>query len=259
MTRDTSPIDDTRLAELCETAVREEAEAVARFAETGGSAMAKAVRLIHTSTGPLVVAGIGKSGHVAGKIASTFRSLGQAAIFLHAAEASHGDLGLVAPDSVILILSYSGETTELSDLIHYARTHGNAIIAMTATEDSTLARAAEITIAFGEVSEVCPKRSRPNHLHHAVPRDWGRACCRGYTSPRHSCRGFPALSPGRQAGPDADDRARPHAYRRRASFRPARRADVRNGCSDGREGTWRGSRARWRRCHGHHHGRRYAA
>ena len=161
MTRDTAPIDDTRLAELCETAVREEAEAVARFAETGGGAMAQAVRLIHTSTGPLVVAGIGKSGHVAGKIASTFRSLGQAAIFLHAAEASHGDLGLVAPDSVILILSYSGETTELSDLIHYARTHGNAIIAMTATEDSTLARAAEITIAFGEVSEVCPNGLAP--------------------------------------------------------------------------------------------------
>ena len=104
---------------------------------------------------------MGKSGHIANKIASTFRSIGKAAIFLHPAEASHGDLGLVMADSVVLILSNSGETPELSDLIHFARRHENPIIALTATEESTLARAAEVVIAHGRVREVCPNGLAP--------------------------------------------------------------------------------------------------
>ena len=154
-------MNDTELAQACVTALTDEADAIMAYAAGGGDKMAEAVRLIHASTGPLIVAGIGKSGHIAGKLASTFRSIGKAAIFLHPAEASHGDLGLVARDSVLLILSNSGETTELSDLLHFAAEYGNPIIALTGAGNSTLSRAARVTIAYGKVAEVCPNGLAP--------------------------------------------------------------------------------------------------
>ncbi|MEM0950006.1 MAG: KpsF/GutQ family sugar-phosphate isomerase, partial [Pseudomonadota bacterium] len=113
------------------------------------------------SSGPLIVAGIGKSGHVANKIASTFRSIGKAAIFLHPGEASHGDLGLITEGSVLLILSNSGETNELSDLLAFAQAHGTPIIALTSDARSTLARAAAATIAYGKVAEADPNGLAP--------------------------------------------------------------------------------------------------
>ena len=152
---------ETDLDALCRSALAAEGAAIQRFAEAMPDAMAAAARLIHGSDGPLIVSGIGKSGHIAGKLASTFRSLGKSAIFLHAAEASHGDLGLVGKGCVILILSNSGETTELSDLLHYARSHGHPIVAVTASETSTLARAAQVTIAYGAVAEVDPNGLAP--------------------------------------------------------------------------------------------------
>lgn len=161
MNREAPQIDDAALDALCRQALRDEAAAVATFAETGGETLATAVRMIHEAEGPLIVAGIGKSGHIGTKIASTFRSIGKSAIFLHAAEASHGDLGLVAPGSVVLVLSNSGETTELSDLLHYCRKHGHPIIALTASADTTLARAADVTVAYGRVMEVCPNGLAP--------------------------------------------------------------------------------------------------
>ncbi|MEM9975272.1 MAG: KpsF/GutQ family sugar-phosphate isomerase [Pseudomonadota bacterium] len=158
---DQSLMSDAALEAACDAALRDEAAAITAFAAAETREIATAARKIAGSHAPLIVAGIGKSGHIAGKIASTFRSIGKSAIFLHAAEASHGDLGLVADESVVLILSNSGETTELSDLIHYCRVHGNAIIALTATRESTLARAADLTIAYGPVTEVCPNGLAP--------------------------------------------------------------------------------------------------
>ncbi|MEM9344423.1 MAG: KpsF/GutQ family sugar-phosphate isomerase [Pseudomonadota bacterium] len=154
-------MDDKALGAACVTALRGEAAAIEAYAAQGGAAMADAVRLIHAAPGPLIVAGIGKSGHIAGKLASTFRSIGKAAIFLHPAEASHGDLGLVTRDSVLLILSNTGETSELSDLLHFARVHGNPIVALTGIADSTLAKAAAVTIAYGRVTEVCANGLAP--------------------------------------------------------------------------------------------------
>lgn len=143
-------------------ALEAEARAILNFAAGGaGTPLVEAVQAIDAAPAPLIVAGIGKSGHIARKIASTFSSLGRPAIFLHAAEASHGDLGLVQPGSVVLVLSHSGETTELSDLLHYCRAHGIAIIALTSRADSTLARAARIAIAYGAVDEVCPNGLAP--------------------------------------------------------------------------------------------------
>lgn len=154
-------IDDVTLEALCDRAMLDEAAAITAFAKADTAEIAQAARMIHAAKGPLIVAGIGKSGHIATKIASTFRSIGKSATFLHAAEASHGDLGLIAEGSVVLILSNSGETTELSDLIHYCRVHDHPIIALTATKENTLSRAAEITIAYGPVTEVCPNGLAP--------------------------------------------------------------------------------------------------
>src|SRR3546814_14293016 len=82
--------------------------------------------------------GIGKSGHIAKKIASTFSSIGKPSVFVHAAEASHGDLGLVQANCAVLILSNYGETSELSDLIHYCKVHGISTIDLTAHHNSIL-------------------------------------------------------------------------------------------------------------------------
>lgn len=138
-----------------------EASAITDYAATIGSEVGAALDLIHGSRGPLIVAGIGKSGHIARKIASTFRSIGKPAIFLHAAEASHGDLGLVHSDSVVLILSNSGETSELSDLIHYCDAHDIPTIALTSSADSTLARSASVALVYGPAKEVCPNGLAP--------------------------------------------------------------------------------------------------
>jgi arabinose-5-phosphate isomerase len=138
----------------------EEAAAVADFAGRAQACAAAAV-LIHATKGPLVVAGIGKSGHIGRKIASTFRSLGKPAVFLHAAEASHGDLGLLQPGTVALVLSNSGETTELSDVLHFCRTQGIPVIGVTGREDSALARASDVPIVYGVVREACRNQLAP--------------------------------------------------------------------------------------------------
>ena len=149
-------LPDTRdLVELCRHAVRGEADALTRFADGLGDEVAEAVRLLGAATAPIIVAGVGKSGHVARKIASTFSSIGRPALFLHAAEASHGDLGLVARDTVALVLSNSGETPELSDLMFFCEAHDIPTVAITGPADSTLGRRARVTIAYGTVQEVC--------------------------------------------------------------------------------------------------------
>ena len=149
------PADTGDLVELCRDALRGEATALARYANAVGPEIGEAVRLLGAATAPIIVAGVGKSGHVARKIASTLSSIGCPALFLHAAEASHGDLGLVARGTVALILSNSGETPELSDLIYYCEGHDVPTVAITARADSTLARSARVALAYGPVEEVC--------------------------------------------------------------------------------------------------------
>jgi arabinose-5-phosphate isomerase len=140
--------------------LREEAAAVAAFADRSGDCAAAAL-LIDGTPGPLVVSGIGKSGHVGGKIASTFRSLGKPAVFVHPAEASHGDLGLLQRGCAALVLSNSGETTELSDVLHHCRTHDIPVIGITGRADSALARASRVAIVYGAVAEACRNRLAP--------------------------------------------------------------------------------------------------
>jgi arabinose-5-phosphate isomerase len=124
-------------------------------------ALADAVDLIGRMEGRLIVTGLGKSGHVASKLAATFASTGTPAYFLHPAEASHGDLGMVQPSDVILALSWSGETSELSDVIGYAKRRSVPLIALTGAGDSTLARAATVALVMPKVREACPHNLAP--------------------------------------------------------------------------------------------------
>jgi arabinose-5-phosphate isomerase len=126
-----------------------------------GRAFTAAVELISGARGRLIVTGMGKSGHVGRKIAATFASTGTPAFFVHPSEASHGDLGMIAPDDVIMALSWSGETAELKDLIDYSRRFRIALIAITAVSDSTLGRAADVLLALPSAREACPHNLAP--------------------------------------------------------------------------------------------------
>ena len=104
---------------------------------------------------------MGKSGHVGRKIAATLASTGTPAFFVHAADASHGDLGMITSDDVMLVLSWSGETEELKDLINYSRRFRIALIAVTVSPDSTLGKAADVVLAMPETREACPHNLAP--------------------------------------------------------------------------------------------------
>ena len=126
----------------------------------GGSLIA-AAQTIHGSQGRLIVTGMGKSGHVARKLAATFASTGTPAFFVHPSEASHGDLGMITKDDVIIALSWSGETAELKNLIDYSRRHRISLIGMTSDATSTLGRAADVVLALPQAREACPHNLAP--------------------------------------------------------------------------------------------------
>ena len=120
-----------------------------------------AVELMLSAKGRIIVTGMGKSGHVARKIAATFASTGTPSFFVHPGEASHGDLGMITPDDVIMALSWSGETTELKDLIDYSRRFRIGLLAVTAEATSTLANAADVVLVLPQAREACPHNLAP--------------------------------------------------------------------------------------------------
>ncbi|QIB35646.1 KpsF/GutQ family sugar-phosphate isomerase [Ancylobacter pratisalsi] len=126
-----------------------------------GSAIKRATRLIEAARGRVIVTGMGKSGHIGRKLAATLASTGTPALFLHAAEASHGDLGMVTPDDVLLAISWSGETAELGDIVHYAGRFAVPLLAMTSNAESTLGRAADVVLTLPRVEEACPNGLAP--------------------------------------------------------------------------------------------------
>ncbi len=126
-----------------------------------GGAFVAAVEKIRAARGRVIVTGMGKSGHIARKIAATLASTGCPAFFVHAAEASHGDLGMITSDDVMLVLSWSGETEELKDLIAYSRRFRITLIAVTANADSTLGKAADVVLALPSAREACPHNLAP--------------------------------------------------------------------------------------------------
>lgn len=144
-----------------------ESDALAQLARSIDQNFADAVSAIHAmktaarGSGRLIVAGIGKSGHVARKIAATLASTGTPAYYVHPGEASHGDMGMITPKDVVLMLSNSGENVELSDLIHYSKRFDITLIALTGNPDSTLAKYADIKLIYPKVPEACPNGLAP--------------------------------------------------------------------------------------------------
>src|ERR1700748_3826869 len=126
-----------------------------------GTTFAAAVDLIRNAKGRLIVTGWGKSGHIGRKIAATFASTGTPAFFVHAAEAGHGDLGMITSGDVIIALSWSGEQAEMKALITYAKRFRIPLVAMTAERDSTLARPADVALTLPKAREACPHNLAP--------------------------------------------------------------------------------------------------
>ena len=126
-----------------------------------GAPFADAIDLIRGIRGRLIVSGMGKSGHVAHKIAATLSSTGTPSFFVHPGEASHGDLGMITRDDAIMALSWSGETVELKNLIDYSRRFRIGLIAITSNAESTLGQAADVVLTLPQAREACPHNLAP--------------------------------------------------------------------------------------------------
>ncbi|GIX15780.1 MAG: KpsF/GutQ protein [Paracoccaceae bacterium] len=154
-------LDHDRLVATGRRVLGIEAAALASFAECLDARFARAVEVMLGATGRVIVSGMGKSGHVARKIAATLASTGTPAQFVHPGEASHGDLGMVTRNDVVLLLSNSGETAELADLIEHTRRFGIPLIGVASREDSTLMRAADVALPLPRADEACPNGLAP--------------------------------------------------------------------------------------------------
>ena len=126
-----------------------------------GQPFAEAIAMIRASNGRVIVSGMGKSGHVGRKLTATLASTGTPAHFVHPAEASHGDLGMVQPEDVVIALSWSGEAVELAALVGYTRRFRVGLIAITANAESTLGKEADIALVLPKATEACPNGLAP--------------------------------------------------------------------------------------------------
>ena len=153
-------------AAVARRVLQTEIEGLQALMQTIDGAFTQAVESIHVLKtgdrhGRLIVAGIGKSGHVARKIAATMASTSTPAFYVHPGEASHGDLGMVTESDIVLMLSNSGENPELTDLIHYTRRYRITLIAMTSNPDSTLAQHCNVCLLLPRAPEACPNGLAP--------------------------------------------------------------------------------------------------
>lgn len=137
-------------------AILQEAKGLVLLAETLSDVFFDSINCILNCQGKIIVAGMGKSGHVGKKIVATLASTGTPAMFVHPAEASHGDLGMIETRDVVIAISKSGESPELGDILHYCRRFGIPVIAMTADSESSLGKAATYVLLLPSFEEVCP-------------------------------------------------------------------------------------------------------
>ncbi len=153
LSKDTAP--DADIAEALRV-VEIEIEGLRRLAATLDGAFVAALDILSDTRGRVVVTGMGKSGHVARKVAATLASTGTPAFYVHPGEASHGDLGMITGEDCVIALSNSGETPELSDIVAHTRRHAIKLIAVTGKAQSALARAADVALVLTGVREACP-------------------------------------------------------------------------------------------------------
>lgn len=146
---------------MAKRVLRIEADAVAALIERIGADFERAVELILTRSGRVLVTGIGKSGHIGRKIAATLASTGTPAYFVHAAEAAHGDLGMITSEDVVIALSNSGTSEEVLTIVPQVKRRGASLIAMTGNPASALARQADVHLDAGVAEEACPLNLAP--------------------------------------------------------------------------------------------------
>lgn len=156
-----TPASTADILELARRTLAIEAAAVEALAPRLDAGFAQAVGILLACRGRVVVSGMGKSGHIGGKIAATLASTGTPAFFMHPAEASHGDLGMITADDVVIALSNSGESAELVAIVPLIKRRGARLIAMTGRPGSTLAREADIHLDAGVAQEACPHNLAP--------------------------------------------------------------------------------------------------
>src|SRR5438105_770838 len=149
-------VESKRALSLGRDVLATEAAAISALSERLGAPFLSAARTLFDCRGRVVVTGIGKSGHIARKLAATLASTGTPAFFVHAAEASHGDLGMITADDIVLLLSNSGETDELVSLVPHFKRQGAKLIALTGNEQSSLAFAADVHLDASVDTEACP-------------------------------------------------------------------------------------------------------
>jgi D-arabinose 5-phosphate isomerase GutQ len=179
---------------------------------------AQACEICLQCKGRVIVTGMGKSGHIAGKIAATLASTGTPSFFMHAAEASHGDIGMITREDVLLALSNSGETDEVLLLIPHVSRLGVPLIAVTGNPKSSLARAARVHLDVSVAEEACPAQPGAHRQHHGDAGAGRRARGGDARGARFHARRFRALASRRHARPQAAAaRLRRHAHRRRAA------------------------------------------
>lgn len=155
-------INDTQGGlESARRVLRLEAAGIEALSRGLGDEFGQAIELLGRVTGRVIVTGMGKSGHIATKIAATLASTGTPASFVHPAEASHGDLGMITENDAVIALSNSGETTELADLVTYGKRFTIGLIAITGRRNSTLANAADVVLVLPDTPEACPMGLAP--------------------------------------------------------------------------------------------------
>ncbi|NBT34132.1 MAG: KpsF/GutQ family sugar-phosphate isomerase [Betaproteobacteria bacterium] len=157
----THALDDQALLARLQRVLHVEAKAVSALAHSLDASAAEAVRLIFQAKGRLVLTGMGKSGHIAKKVAATFSSTGTPAFFVHPAEAQHGDLGMIQPEDLVLAFSYSGETDELRFIAPHLKRMGTRMVAVTGNPDSSLAQLADVHLLAAVEEEACPLNLAP--------------------------------------------------------------------------------------------------
>ena len=138
-----------------------EGDALAALSDGLDESFVETIDRLHAVTGRIIISGMGKSGHIARKIAATLASTGSPAQFVHPGEASHGDLGMITGKDAVLALSYSGQTTELSDLVAYTRRYDIPLIGITGRRSSALSEAADVTLILPQMREACPMGLAP--------------------------------------------------------------------------------------------------
>lgn len=141
--------------------IRKESESVSKLTDFIDETFAECVNLIHESKGRVIITGIGKSAIIAEKITATLNSTGTPSVFMHAADAIHGDLGIIRPDDVVICISKSGNTPEIKVLVPYIKSFGNSLIAFVSNTDSFLAKQADYVIKTTVESEACPNNLVP--------------------------------------------------------------------------------------------------